>query len=321
MKKKVSTKKFTEKSKKKEIKKKPKISLRPAKKTITMKKIKVKSKEKPKKVAKKVITKIKIEKKVKVKTKEKKTPLTAIKKVELKKITKKPKKNVAVKVKIKEKPKKVVAKVKEKPEKIVKKVKVKAKVKVKIKERPKKVVAKIKEKAKQKAKEVEIKKTVKIPEKKVPAKVEAEKKEVYHAIEEKIPPTPWETLPPEYGENTITLITVDPNKLFTYWEVREDILTIFTGNLNIRVYDVTGIDFDGMNANSYFDIAANERIGSCYIDVSPAKEIIADIGIIYFEGIFITVARSNKVSTPPIPVSEEGMLPQKLYDTSLRIGY
>src|SRR4030042_1103705 len=236
MKKKVSTKKITEKPKKKEIKKKPKTTLKPAKKTITMKKIKVKSKEKPKKVAKKVLTKIE-------------------------------------------------------------------------------------EKAKKKAKEVETKKAIKIPEKKVPAKVEVEKKEVYHAIKEKIPPTPWETLPQEYGENSITLITVDPNKLFTFWEVREDILTIFTGNLNIRVYDVTGIDFDGMNANSYFDIAANERIGSCYIDVSPAKEIIADIGIIYFEGIFITVARSNKASTPPIPVSEEGMLPQKLYDTSLRIGY
>lgn len=309
MKKKVSTKKFAEKSKKKEIKKKPKISLRPAKKTITMKKIKVKIKEKPKKVARKVVTKI--EKKVKAKTKEKKTPLKATKKIGPKKITAKPKKKIAIKIKVKEKPKKVVAKIIEKPEKVV----------AKVIEKPKKVVVKIEEKAKKKAKEVETKKTIKIPKKKVPAKVEAEKKEVYLAIEEKIPPTPWETLPPEYGENTITLITVDPNKLFTYWEVREDILTIFTGNLNIRVYDVTGIDFDGMNANSYFDIAANERIGSCYIDVSPAKEIIADIGIIYFEGIFITVARSNKVSTPPIPVSEEGMLPQKLYDTSLRIGY
>jgi hypothetical protein len=319
MKKKVSTKKITEKPKKKEIKKKPKTTLNPARKITTkkvkskrkektkkvIKKVIAKLKEKPKKVAKKVITKI--EKKVKVRTRVKKTPLTATKKVEPKKINKKPKK--------------VVTKVKEKPEKIVKKVKIKAKLKVKIKERPKKVVAKIEGKAKQKAKEAEIKKTVKILEKKVPAKVEAEKKEVYHAIEEKIPPTPWEILPQEYGGNSITLITVDPNKLFTFWEVREDILTIFTGTLNIRVYDVTGVDFDGINTNSYFDIAVNERIGSCYIDVRPAKEFIADIGIIYFEGIFITVARSNKVSTPPIPVSEEGMLPQKLYETGLRIGY
>jgi hypothetical protein len=271
-----------------------------------MKNIKVKIKEKPKKVAKKVVTKI--EKKVKAKTKEKKTPLKATKKIGPKKITEKPKKKITIKIKVKEKPKKVVAKIIEKPKKVVTKIE-------------EKVKAKIKEKAKEKAKEVEIKKTVKIPEKKVPAKVEAEKKEVYYAIEEKYPPMPLEILPTEYGENNITLMTVDPNKLFTFWEVREDTLAMHEGNLNVRVYDVTGVEFDGTNANSYFDIAVSERIGSRYIDVSPEKEFITDIGIINPKGIFIAIARSNKVSTPPLTVSEEGMLPQKLNETGLRIGY
>ena len=64
-----------------------------------------------------------------------------------------------------------------------------------------------------------------------------------------------------------------------------------------------------------------ERIGRTYIDAVPEKEFIADIGIVY-EGIFITIARSNIVSTPRASVSEEeGFLPSKLYETGIRIGY
>jgi len=63
-----------------------------------------------------------------------------------------------------------------------------------------------------------------------------------------------------------------------------------------------------------------ERIGSSYMDVSPEKEFITDIGIIY-EGIFITIARSQRVLTPKAFVSEEEALPRQLYETGLRIGY
>jgi hypothetical protein len=144
-------------------------------------------------------------------------------------------------------------------------------------------------------------KAVKIPEmrgKKVePPAVVREKEKVYPLAEEKYPPLPWEILPTEYGENYITLMTVDPFKIFAFWEVREDTTKIFKGDLTVRIYDITGIDFDSMDANSYLDIRVAERIGKSYIDVGSDKEFIADIGIIY-DGIFITIARSHKVSTP-----------------------
>jgi len=243
MRKKAVTGKIVEKSKKKEIKKKPKTAIKPTKKTT------------PKK---KEITK------VKSRTKEKKV------------VTKKGK------AKIEKKPKKVSVKVKEKPKKVAKKVITKAdkkprKIKDRIEEKPEKVVA--------------------------------------------YPLIPFGALPEEYYENNITLMIVDPVKLFAFWEVREDTLSIYTGDLNIRVYDVTGVDFDRMNANSYFDVAANERIGSLYMDVSPEKEFVADIGIVSPYDIFITIARSNKVLTPLAKISEEGLLPGKLYETGLRVGY
>lgn len=316
MKKKVTTKKIARKAK--EVKKKPETTL----KTVTKKKVPKKAKTKEKKTtAKKIVAKIE------------KKPEKVIKKI-IAEIEKKPEKVV----------KKVVAKIKKKLKKVAKKVEVKKKeVKVKLEKKPKKVAKKVVAKIKKKIllkpeKKVEIKKITKKPKKrvevkkKVKAKIKEKPKKVVKkveakvelkkpVIEEKYPPTPWETLPAEYGEDSIALMTVDPNKLFTYWEVREDTLAMHEGNLNIRVYDITGVEFDGTNANSYFDTTVSERIGSRYIDVSPEKEFITDIGIINIEGIFITIARSNTVLTPRITISEEAVLPQKLYETGLRVGY
>lgn len=208
--------------------------------------------------------------------------------------------------------KKGKAKKKVTAKKIASKTKKKPKTAIKKKE-AKRVKAKVKEKK-------PVKKAVKKKPKKVKAKIKKPAKRV--AIQ---PPMPWEALPAEYGEDSITLMTVDPRKLFTYWEVRKDALASYPGILNIRVYDVTAVDFDGTNANSYFDIAVNEAIGSGYIDVSPAKEFIADFGVISPKGIFIIIARSNRVSTPRAEIVveeiEKSILPRQLYKTDLPIGY
>lgn len=60
-----------------------------------------------------------------------------------------------------------------------------------------------------------------------------------------------------------------------------------------------------------------EKTGQRHIE----KEFIVDIGIVNPQGIFSTIARSNKVSTPRRTISEEGVLPQKLYETGLYVGY
>lgn len=146
-------------------------------------------------------------------------------------------------------------------------------------------------------------------------------KECRPAPAEKWPPIPFEFLPSEYGENGITLMVVNPSKLFAFWEVREDTLHIFEGDLKIRLYDITGIDFDSMDANNCIDIGVNDRIGDGYISVSPGKDYIVDIGIVYSEGIFITVARSLKVSTPHETIAEEKVLPVQPGDIGLRVGY
>jgi hypothetical protein len=124
------------------------------------------------------------------------------------------------------------------------------------------------------------------------------------AEERKQTPVPLEKLPSEYGENGITILVVDPYKLFTFWEVREDTLKMFGGILAIRLYDVSGVDLERLDAKNFYDILLNDRIGSLYIDVSPDREYISDVGVLY-DGIFISIARSNKVRSPHA-AAEEG---------------
>lgn len=155
-------------------------------------------------------------------------------------------------------------------------------------------------------------------------RIEKDERELPAAPKKTYPPATYggKSLPSEYGENRITLMTVDPWKLFAYWEVTENSLLKANGRLVLRVYDITGIHFDGSNANITFDIPVYDRIGDGYIGVGPGREFIVDIGIITKERVFFTIAKSNKVKTPGLKISkEEGVLPQEMYEVSHTVGY
>jgi hypothetical protein len=134
--------------------------------------------------------------------------------------------------------------------------------------------------------------------------------------------TAKKAFPAEYGEDRITLMTVDPWKLFAYWEVKENTLSKIKGTLVLRVYDVTGIYFDGKNANLVFDVPIFGRIGDSYIGVGPDKAFIVDMGAVSKAGEFVAMARSNQASTPALRVAkEEGALPQEIYEVGPVTGY
>jgi len=197
-----------------------------------------------------------------------------------------------------------------------------AKIKVKKETKAKKVIRKIEKK-------VEAKKVIKKPAKMVKVKKVALPKKAVLKNPEKIlapvkkeirPPLPKGIIPEAYGEDAVALMTVDPRKLFIYWEVTEDTLVKHKGDITIRLYDITSIDFDGMNANSYLDLTVDKRIGDLYIDVYPGQDYVADIGVKDLLGIFISIARSNKATTPLAGIAEEGkVFHPKLYETGLPI--
>jgi hypothetical protein len=73
----------------------------------------------------------------------------------------------------------------------------------------------------------------------------------------------------------------------------------------VRIYDVTGVQFNGTNASAYFDQEVYERVGSWYFDLGrPARAFCADLGLIAPNGRFLTLIRSNTVTMPREGVSD-----------------
>ncbi len=122
---------------------------------------------------------------------------------------------------------------------------------------------------------------------------------------------PYEELPYGYGEEKIALMVRDPYLVHAYWEVtparleREKAWFGWNSKLAVRIYDVTGVQFDGRNALGYFDQEIYERIGSWYFDLGrPTHSFLADVGLLSPDGRFLTLARSNYILMPRDGVSD-----------------
>ncbi|MDD5044266.1 MAG: DUF4912 domain-containing protein [Candidatus Omnitrophica bacterium] len=136
----------------------------------------------------------------------------------------------------------------------------------------------------------------------------------------------WE-LPSGYGMDEIVIQVRDPWWLHAYWEVTPSTLGRLRNELGdafhnakrtLRVYDVSFIIFDGTNANRFFDIEVVHDVNNWYIDTqAPGRSWCVDFGFKLSDGRFITVARSNVVTTPldgpSWQTDEEWMIPDDLF--------
>jgi hypothetical protein len=146
--------------------------------------------------------------------------------------------------------------------------------------------------------------------------------------------TPQE-LPSSYDQDKIILQVRDVRWLHTYWELRNQTIEALKNKLGdefrrakkiLRVYDVTNIIFNGNNANSFFDIQYNDFANSWYIDTSvPGRSWCVDLGLMLTDGRFITILRSNVVSTPldgPSWITdEEWMIPEDIFARLYGMGF
>ena len=135
-------------------------------------------------------------------------------------------------------------------------------------------------------------------------------------------------LPTSYPEDRITLLVRDPYWIHTYWDVSKQTLREAKvafgdewGSVRtvLRVYDVTGVDFDGGNAHSHFDIEISDGASNWYINSQvPDRTYCVDIGLLSASGRFLVLARSNRATTPrDVPsnlVDEEYMIPDWEFD-------
>jgi hypothetical protein len=116
------------------------------------------------------------------------------------------------------------------------------------------------------------------------------------------------TIPWSYGMDRVTGMAVDPDRLFVYWEVTDDTIAkvrpqLGSGGagawLNLRVYDTSGLIFDGTNAHSYFDHKLERHERQWFFQIGkPSSQAVIELGLRSHEGYFVKIARSGRVDFP-----------------------
>jgi hypothetical protein len=120
-------------------------------------------------------------------------------------------------------------------------------------------------------------------------------------------------LPALQSRTCCVLIPRDPNFIYAYWDyTREDIERVrhqFKAESKaakpiLRVYDITGIKFNGSNANHTWDLEPGYSTKNWYIQVwQDNADYCVEIGLGHGEH-FIPLKRSNTVRTPPKSASK-----------------
>jgi hypothetical protein len=115
----------------------------------------------------------------------------------------------------------------------------------------------------------------------------------------------------EYDDTKVVALIRDPEWIFLYWEISNLVrerLGIPRGRhsrpMALRIYDVTGVHFDGRNSHSFYDVEINDMASSWYLRVPESeRSYVIDLGVYDAEGNFEVIARSNSVSVPPAGMS------------------
>ncbi|MFZ5899474.1 MAG: DUF4912 domain-containing protein [Bacillota bacterium] len=119
-------------------------------------------------------------------------------------------------------------------------------------------------------------------------------------------------LPRQYGQDRLALLVRDPGWLFAYWEISATRLEEIKSSPKwrnarpvLRLYNVTGVDFNGNNALSFVDVPINPDATSWHIEVNqPNCSFCVDLGRVASDGEFLTILRSNIVTTPRATLSD-----------------
>lgn len=146
----------------------------------------------------------------------------------------------------------------------------------------------------------------------------------------KIIPSTLDNWQERYGDNRLVLMIRDPYWCFAYWDFSEEKqaeisreLLVGKSKLVLRVYDVTGVAFDGSNAHKVVDVEISQEATNWYINVWAADcSYCVDIGLLYADNHFVTLIRSNIVTTPRDSISnvidEEWMMVDETFDKLYR---
>jgi hypothetical protein len=132
------------------------------------------------------------------------------------------------------------------------------------------------------------------------------------------PPFDAGTIPWAYGDDRITALVRSPDSLYVYWEITDDAIARARKRLgpagdhgwfNLRLYDTTAREFDGINAHSYFDVTVDRETRDYFFDLrQPTASFHVEVGIKSHEGYFQPIARSGRADFPRKEPSQDRSL-------------
>ncbi len=125
-------------------------------------------------------------------------------------------------------------------------------------------------------------------------------------------------LPALQSRTHCVLIPRDPNFIYAYWDyTQEDIdrarnqlkFESEDSQLILRIYDITGVEFRGSNANYSWDLDVGFTSKNWYVHVwQDNADYCAELGIRSGNNHFIPLTRSDVVHTPPKSMSQRNDL-------------
>ena len=108
-----------------------------------------------------------------------------------------------------------------------------------------------------------------------------------------------------YGESRIVLMPRDPQWAYTYWDIpdeyRQSVRYLGGQQLAFRLYDATDLDLDKNKPHSVQQYACDELAKDWYLPIPVSdRDYIAEIGYLTGVGEWLLLARSNRISIPPV---------------------
>ncbi|SRR5258706_13478681 len=123
-------------------------------------------------------------------------------------------------------------------------------------------------------------------------------------------------LPEGYGDNRLVIMSRDPFWFFAYWEItheRAEQIRVAHGRdswdraaLVLRVHDLGESPLTPIDASTYFDVEVHKFSRQWYVQVPDSGHVyVADLGLRWPDGKFVSLFRSNVIKQPTGRVSEQ----------------
>lgn len=111
-----------------------------------------------------------------------------------------------------------------------------------------------------------------------------------------------------YNEDYLILLMRDPNCLYAYWELSSETQSLVNSRFSsereeyqyiLRVYDLTGLEFNMSGCHSSFDIKLQPMTDNYFINkIDSNRSYCVELGCYERGDDFIGIMRSNVINTP-----------------------